>query len=264
MSYPSDADSANLVLLYLVALATCAILHHSADPQVWHASVRDYAWFGTRTSLGSVASSPMTEKGLPIVAAPQPRHAMPPIKSDNWASDLLQKPSQVHDFNDTKHSYVPDVAPVSAPTSAETVKYQRPALPKLATVPSLYPSQIHSAMSTSTMSTLVSQALHVEPSPPPLGDWPQGDSQQRTKAKAHSPAESIGSSSTMSGSTKGESVSSFLRANSIKPRGPRPGSHPPRPPSPQPTPRSSSPPKPRRIAHRPPPLNLNGITSVKR
>jgi len=258
------------LLLYLVALAACTILHHSTDSEVWHATVRGYAWFGNSSSLPSAPSTPMREKGLArSIAAPQPRHAAPPIKSDGWAlsSDLPQKPSQIHDFNDTKHKYLPEAPPVAAPTSAESGRYQRPALPKLSAVPSLYPSQIHSAMSTSTMSTLVNQALNVEPSPPPLGEWPQKGDSQRTKGKTQSPVGSLGASLTECGSLRrvvsGESVSSFARANSVKPRGPRPGSHP-RAPSPTPDVRSRSPPRPRWNKRPPPPLNLNAITSVKR
>jgi len=248
------------LLIYAVTLAACTILHQTADPEIWHATVRDYPWFSNRSSqrLHSTPSSPMAEKGLPFkITAPKPGHPMPSITSEKWAleASLPQKPAQTHDFNDVKHSYAPEALAVSEPTSAESSDYQRPVLPKISTLPSLYPAQVHSAAPPNTRSSMKLQSASVEPTPPALGKWPQKSQVEHfIKRKPVSPTESIASSVRSQDSTS----STFSRASSVKPKGPRAGSHPKTvvthpPPSP-----------PRRKTHRPPPLDLSNITTVKR
>lgn len=245
------------LLIYSVTLTVCTIIHQAADPQIWHATVRDYPWSSNPSSrkLHSVASSPMAEKGMSFaVAAPKPRHPMPSIASEKWAS-LPRKPLQTHDFNDVKHSYAPDALAVSEPTSSESSNYQRPVLPKIITLPSLYPAQVHSAAPPRARSSMKQQSSKIEPTPPALGKWPQkGRPEQRIKRKPVSPTESVTGSIRSQDSTS----SSSSRASSVKPKGPRAGSHPKAViPHPPPSP-------PRRKTHRPPPLNLNSISNVKR
>jgi len=245
------------LLLYSVTLTVCTIIHQTADSRIWHSTVRDYPWFSNHWSqrLHSASSSPMAEKGMSFtVVAPKPMHPVPSIMSEKWAlgASLPQKPPETHDFNNVKYSYAPAA---SEPTSAESGNHQRPVLPKITTLPSLYPAQVHSAVPPSTQSYMKLQSTKVEPTPPGLGKLPQKSQPgQRLKRKPVSPTESIASSVQSQDSTS----SSSSRASSVKPKGPRAGSHPKTvithpPPSP-----------PRRKTHRPPPLNLNNITSVQR
>jgi hypothetical protein len=251
------------LLIYAVSLTVCTIIHQTEDSQVWHATVRDYPWFSNRSSqrLHSAPSSPMAEKGMAhTVAAPKPRHPMPSLSSEKWVMEnsLPQRPPQTHDFNDVKHSYAQEAPAVPEPTSAESGKYQRPVLPKIDTVPTLYPAQVQSVSPPTTRSSMKLQSARVEPTPPALGKWPQKtQAEHRIKRKPVSPTESI-ASSVSSIRSQASTSSSVSRTGSVKPKGPRAGSHPKTvitqpPPSP-----------PKRKAHRPPPLNLNGITSVKR
>lgn len=247
------------LLIYAVVLTVCTIIHQSSDPQIWHATVRDYTWFPNRLSqrLNSAPTSPMAEKKKQFTfAAPKPRNPMPSVTSDKWGleASLPRKPPQTHDFNDVKHKYAPDVPPVSEPTSAESGNYQRPVLPKINTLPTLYPAQVISATPPRTRSSLKLQSTSVEPTPPALGGWPQkGHAKRGIERKPVSPTGSIASSIQSQDST----FSTHSRGSS-KPKGPRAGTHPKtvitQPPA--------SPP--RWKTHRPPPLSLDNISNVRR
>jgi len=245
------------LLIYVVALTVCTIIHQASDPQIWHATVRDYPWFSNRSSqrLDSASSSPMAEKGFSFtVAASKPTRPMRSSASEKWAveASLPQKPQPAYDFNNVQYSYAPAAPAISGPTVTESGKHQRPVLSKITTVPTLYPAQVHSAAPPSTLLSMKVQSASVEPTPPALGKWPQNSRpEQRIKRKPVSPTRSVADSTRSQDSTSS-------RASSMKPKGPRAGSHPKTvvtqpPPSP-----------PRRKSHRPPPLNLNKITNVKR
>jgi hypothetical protein len=235
------------LLIYLVVLTSCAMFHQSFDTQVWHATARDFAWFSTRSSLESVPASPVKDKQeLPTMAAPQPRHPMPRISSEPWelnsreaAVHPVQRPPQVHESTFTRQAYVPAACPPTVP--AEPPRANKPLqLSKPSMIPSLYPEHMSSVIPLSARSSLLRQSIQADPTPPPLGDWlRKSASDQRTRRKQPQPALHHTSSLVV------QSSPPAARETSVRhPVGPRHG--------------------PQGQRRRPPPLNFDRISSVRK
>jgi len=166
------------LLVYLVTLATSTIIHQPIDNKIWHASTRDFAWFATRSSLGSAPPSPVSEKSRSfVVAAPRPQRPIAWEPSPAAAFAAIQQLPPAHGSNRDR----------PAASTSPKVSHQRPILPKISTgsaMPSLYPAHMHSSITPDISSSLARQATLAEPSPSPLGSWPQKTaSARRSKRK---------------------------------------------------------------------------------
>jgi len=235
------------LLIYLAVLTSCAVFHQSFDTQVWHATARDFVWFATRSSLGSVPASPVKDKQeLPTIAAPQPRRPMPQISEEPWDPEELysreaavspvQRPPQIYESTSTRQAYVPATAPPPVPTEPPRANKLR----KPAAIPSLYPEHMNSTIPLNARSSLLRQSIQANPTPSPLGGWPKKSVlDQRTRRKPPQPALLTTSPPVV------ESSPPAVRETPARhPVGPRHGSQSQR--------------------HRPAPLNFDRISSVRR
>lgn len=237
--------SRTVVLIYLVALTVSAVSHQEDDAGVWHASVRFFPWYQTRTSLNSAPPSPSQNWQKPFaLAAPQPKRIVNQIDLR-----LSPDPEAVQDADRTVPEMLvmsqsgANIIPVSVrspPPQTEETARQAHFIPQPEPIHSLYPAHVRSKLPQTAGVPIPSG-----PTPPPLGDWPRTAGRHRGLPRYEPPS-----------------------SDSAPPQ-----SAPPLPPRPAPrpvVPSSARPPLPQRrgsgdspTRQRPPPLNLDGISTFQ-
>jgi len=255
---------AGILLIYLVALTASAIIHHSADSQIWHATAKNYSWFATRSSICSAPPSPLVEKSVSVVA-PQPRPALSAPRQ-TWMFDsntdypppvhatLAQRPPQVPEFVHMSHDYAQQPVFPLAPSLPPPPSNQRQPreVPRLTIVPSLYPQHLHSSITPSARTSIQRPSVQIEPSP--LGDWPRKSmTEQRPRRRPPSAPGTTQATSQLPPALPERSgeITSLAPGETSPPRHPR-------------GPRAGHDSQRLRNTHRPPPLNLSGISSMDR
>jgi len=232
-----------ILLLYLVFLLCTAIVRQQRDPQIWHASVREFCRSpSSRQSLGSAPTSPSLprfQKEIPDVVAPQPRRPPP---TAIYAHRSGQGPE--YDIGHHQRPSSPAAArpvsliPVAAPP--RHLLTRAAATQPIVPVPSLYPQHLQSSVPRPP------QPLQPSPaSPPPLGNWPRADAVEQPVRSARKPPQATSShpaNSTTRPDPPSETVSSTLVSSRSRPSGSRTGS---------------------REIRRPPPLNLSKISAFR-
>jgi hypothetical protein len=177
-----------LILLgYMVTLAVYTIVHQVSDPNVWNETVREYPWFGARSTLSSPPPSPSLEKGpgVPTLMHPRPQTAFNPLELARERSpfddpiepvptfDTIPQPS----YQPTHRSYdglhfatMHDPPPIIEPTFTRTREAPKPPV----RVHSLYPVHMQAQLSMDARNNLYGQSLQLDgQEPSPIGDWPR-------------------------------------------------------------------------------------------
>lgn len=167
---PADQSS---VMIYLVLLLCGVIIHQKYDPEIWHASAREFCRTKTRQLLSSTPVSPVLPRFKGIAAleivAPQPKLPAPAP-----ATAYSHRAGMGPDYGIEFYSPTGERDITSLQQAKQTV--QRTATmamaPTAVPAPSLYPIHTQSSVQPSGQPPLRTPGGS---SPPPLGSWPRAD-----------------------------------------------------------------------------------------
>ncbi|KAF7966082.1 hypothetical protein HWV62_40192 [Athelia sp. TMB] len=153
--------------LFLQSLLAIAA-RKKRDPEIWHASVREFCRSQTKWLLASEPASPVLPrfKKEPVldIVAPQPRRPVPDTAYSHRAG--MGPDYGIEFYSPTREHELPTLPqPVQTAQRARTAVMAPAAVPP----PSLYPIHIQSSAQPQRRAPAASS------SPPPLGNWPRAD-----------------------------------------------------------------------------------------
>ncbi|THH20368.1 hypothetical protein EW146_g958 [Bondarzewia mesenterica] len=258
----NPAGSRSSVLLavsvHLFVLVFSAVVHHSLDDTVWHATVRTYPWYRHAfcQQIHTPPHSPVKHHHSSLVA-PQPRRPVNlPTESELGARYQIE-------YLGSPVSLAADHPAPPAPAAPNHPSIIQPTRRVSSSMPSLYPLQIKSAWTADSGVCIPEPSTSLTESRPapwhssslpknedsPLGDWPRKDIMKEPPKARRAPRKPPPSSA----------LPEALPDTSAqeRPTPPQPSAYRSRPGGPRQRSRSSA------DMHRPPPLDLSGLSSMR-